>query len=262
MNAVVDTLVALCQKVLEVPVLAHAEKEHLYSLLDDSVMNLHHGTIATITDHLQTLGIHEELLLDRDAYEYTREVALAKAIIDVGDQSPLENFRSTQWYHDAHCFENAALAQYSPTNILMVGCGPFPSTALSLMDSFPDANLVCLDKDTTAYHLATEVVEIFGHKLYGGCVDVLKLPGWTLKQYDCVLVGTVVGVRKQEKSDIVNYFLHGVTPGTTLAVRTATGPGEIIYPTVDLDLFNDLDYRVLPNPPQKTWTTILMQRSL
>jgi hypothetical protein len=251
-------IVRLCQDILALTIEQDAEKERLHSLLDDSITNLTPTTITAIVCDLRLLGIHESLLLNRNDYEYNREIALARDIVAAGDQSPLQNFRSAQWYHDAHHFENAALAQYSPKNILMVGCGPFPSTALSLMDSFPDANLTCLDKNATAYHLAIEVTEIFGHKLYGGCVDVLCLPGWTLEQYDCILVGTVVGVLEQEKSDIVNYFLHGVTPGTTLAFRTATGPGKIIYPTVDLSLLDGRDFRVLSNPPQKTWTTILI----
>ena len=254
----VSKIVGICQDILKVPASNHTEKERLYSLLDNSIVDLTPTTRTAIVCDLGLLGIHESLLLDRNEYEYNREITLARVIVAAGDQSPLQNFRSAQWYHDAHHFENAALAQYSPKNILMVGCGPFPSTALSLMDSFPDANLVCMDKSATAYHLAIEVTEIFGHKLYGGCVDVLMLPGWTLEQYDCILVGTVVGVLEQEKRDIVNHFLRSVAPGTTLAFRTAIGPGTIIYPSIQPPMLEGHDFHILTNPPQKTWTTIII----
>lgn len=244
----IPRILEICQEVL-----SSAEKETLYSTLDSLIMGLQEPDVDAIVQELQVLDIHEPLLLDRATYEYDREVILAEKIIEAGDPSPLENFRSTEWYEDAHRFENSALAKHSPTNILMVGCGAFPSTALSLMNSFPDANLVCLDKSAIAYHLAIQVSEIFGHELYGGCVDVLKLPGWTLEEYDCILVGTVVGVGPADKKAVVDHFLQYTPSSTTLALRTAVGPGKIIYPVIPDTSFG----RVLLDPPQKTWTTVI-----
>ena len=252
-----EHILTLCQDILALFPKQSVEKERLYSLLDDSITDLDAIAVETITDRLRTLGIHEELLLDRDAYEYAREVTLAEAIIAVGDQSPLENFRSTQWYHDAHCFENTALAPYSPKNVLMVGSGPFPSTALSLLQSFPNANIHGLEKRRQAWSLSQEVATISGHgNLYIHWGNALSRT--TLEMYDCIIVGTVVGVLTVEKNAIIDYFLALKNPGTTVAFRTATGPGEIIYPTVDLSLFEGSDFQVLDNPPQKTWTTIII----
>lgn len=253
-----EQILTLCQSILALFPNQNVGKERLYSLLDDSIINLDATAVTTIIDRLRALGIHEELLLDRDAYEYAREVALAEAIIAVGDQSPLQNFRSAQWYHDAHHFENAALAQYAPNNILMVGSGPFPSTALSLLQSFPNANIHCLEKRRQACNLSQEVAEILGHgNLYIHWGNALSRT--TLEMYDCIIVGTVVGVLTDEKNTIIDYFLALSNPGTTLAFRTATGPGKIIYPTVDLSLFDGSKFQILDNPPQKTWTTIIVK---
>ena len=250
-------IVRLCQDILALTIEQDAEKERLYSLLDDSITDLAPTTITAIICDLRLLGIHESLLLNRNEYEYNREFVLAKSIIEAGNQSPLQDFRSAEWYENAHQFENKALAQHSPTNILMVGCGPFPSTVMSLMNDFPNATVTCVDRSYQATTLAIEVGEIFRHEVYAIPVDGLELDAKSLEFYDCILVGAVVGVTEQDKERTVDHFLKITPPGATLAFRTATGPGKIIYHTVDIYLLAGHDFQVLPNPPQKTWTTIL-----
>ena len=251
-----NEILGLCQRILEVPAIQHNEKERLYSIIDASLLGINNETVTDIVKGLRERNIHETFLLDRDAYEYDREVVLARSIIGAGDKSPLQNFRSAGWYEDAHNFENSALIQYSPKRILVIGSGPFPTTAISLMDTFPGSSVVCIEKSKEACELSEKVAKIYGHYLHVIHDDALAIK--SLIAYDCVLVGTVVGVRDADKDSVIEHFLKLVAPRTTLAFRTAAGPGRIVYPTVRLSRFENFDFRILDNPPQKTWTTIIL----
>lgn len=251
-----DEILGLCQRILEIPAIEHDDKERLYSFLDDSILNIDDKTVTDIIQGLRERNMHEPFLLDRDAYEYAREAALARAIIKAGDRSPLRGFRSARWYEDAHNFENYDLIRCSPKRILVVGSGPYPTTAMSLMDTFPDSSVDCIDKSKEACELSKEVSKVYGHCLHVIHDDALAIK--SLMTYDCVLVGTVVGVCDSEKDSVIEHFLRLVAPRTTLAFRTATGPGRIVYPTVHLTQFDNLDFRILANSPQKTWTTIIL----
>lgn len=244
-----DHILEICQEVLA----QDAQKEKLYSRLDDLIIGLSDLEVESILQNLRQTDIHDQLIRDRAKYEYDREVLLAKEIVEANNASPLGRFRSTEWYESAHRFENQVLAEYSPTNILMIGSGPFPSTMLSLSRDFPKAKLTCADRQGEACNLAIKVANILGCQgLRALRQDALLLED--LEQYDCILVGTVVGLSGDDKRTIVNHFLKQVPERTTLAFRTAVGSGKIIYPALAPGI---LQGRLLAHPPQKTWTTIL-----
>ncbi len=85
-------------------------------------------------------------------------------------------------------------------------------------------------------------------------------PSTDFSDYDCVIVGTVVGVSEAEKRRVVQHFLDHVPPTTLLVIRTAIGPGRIVYPSVDLAQLGGIEYRVLTDPPQETFTMIITHR--
>ena len=57
------------------------------------------------------------------------------------------------------------------------------------------------------------------------------------------IVGTVVGVTKAERRKVVDHFLECVPASTLLILRTAIGPGRIVYPSVDLGQLEGIEYR-------------------
>ncbi len=44
------------------------------------------------------------------------------------------------------------------------------------------------------------------------------------------------------------------------AFRTAVGPGTIVYPSISPVRLRGLAYRVIPNPPHKSFTFLLVDR--
>lgn len=255
-----ERALALCLRVTAEPTPPPAEQERLFAELDELLFGVDEAFTQWVLDHPHFRAIRERLHEIRAEYEYQRERELARALVAAGDQSPLENFRSAAWYEEAHAFELEALAPYAPERLLVVGAGPFPTTAISFMHAHPDARVACIELRAEAYTLATQVARI------SGCEDLRVIHADALSvedfsAYDCVLVGTIVGVNEQDKRHVVEHFLKFVPASTLLILRTAIGAGKIVYPSVDLKQLAAIKYRLLLDPPQETFTMIITDRS-
>jgi hypothetical protein len=254
-----ERALALCLLVTAKRTPSAVEQERLFAELDALLFGVDEAFTQWILDHPQFRPIRETLHEIRAGYEYDRECDLARALIAAGDESPLARFRSAGWYDEAHKFELEALAPYSPKRVLVVGAGPFPTTALSFMQAHPDACVACIEIRAEAYTLATQVARISNcEALQIIHADALSLEDFS--DYDCVIVGTIVGVSEIEKARVVEHFLKCVPASTLLVLRTAIGPGRIVYPSVDLTQLAGIKYRLLTDPPQETFTMIITDR--
>jgi len=254
-----ERALALCLRAVDPPKPGLAVLERLFAELDELLFGVDESFTRWILEHPRFRPIRGRLHAIRAEYEYDRERELARALIAAGDASPLARFRSAAWYEEAHNFELAALAPYAPRRVLVVGAGPFPTTAISFMQAHPEASVSCIELRAEAYTLATQVARI------SKCEDlrVIHADALTIEDfsaYDCVIVGTVVGVGEDEKRRVVEHFLTHVPTSTLLVIRTAIGPGRIVYPSVDLAQLAGIHFRVLADPPQETFTMIITDR--
>jgi hypothetical protein len=255
-----ERALAICLQVCAEPIPPPQEQENLFAELDELLLGADEAFSQWLLEHPQFAPIRGRLHRIRAEYEYDRERDLARALVAAGDESPLAGFRSASWYHEAHEFELDALAPYAPKRLLVVGAGPFPTTALSFMHAHPDARVACIELRAEAFTLATQVARICNcEALQVIHADALDLEDFSA--YDCVLVGTIVGVSEEEKRRVVAHFLKYVPSSTLLIIRTAIGPGKIIYPSVDLSQLASITYRILANPPQETFTMIITDRN-
>jgi hypothetical protein len=241
------------------PLPSAAEQERLFAELDQLLFGVDDAFTQWILQHSDFVPIRDRLHAIRAEYEYDRERDLARALVAAGDESPLARFRSADWYEEAHAFELEALARFAPRRVLVVGAGPFPTTAISFMRAHPDASVTCIEIRAEAYTLATQVAHISDCEQ----LEVIHADALTLEDfssYDCVIVGTVVGVSVAEKRHVVEHFLEHVPASTLLILRTAIGPGRIVYPSVDLEQLAGIDYKVMVDPPQETFTMIITDR--
>ncbi len=248
----------LCRQAVDNPDLPYAVQERLYAELDALLIENEELPDSLLADPAFQ-ALHGDLLTVRADYEFERERFLADAIIEAGDTSPLEAFRSKESYDGAHAFEHAALAPYAPQRALFVGSGPFPSTAMAFLRAHPGTTVACIERRLEGCRMAAEVARIFGCEgLEIIHAEALEITDFSA--FDCVHVGTVVGVLPDEKRRVVAHFKRCVPPGALLVLRSSVGPGRIIFPAIDLDDLSDVDYRLLPDPPQKTYSLILTDR--
>jgi len=254
-----ERALALCLQVSAEPPPGDARQEALFAELDALLLGADEAFVESILEHPEFVPIRERVHTIRAEYEYVRERDLARALVAAGDESPLDKFRSNDWYEQAHRFELEALAPYAPSRVLVVGAGPFPTTAISLMRAYPQAHVACVELRAEAYTLATQVARISDcPQLEVIHADAMRMQDFS--QFDCVLVGTVVGVSAAEKRGVVEHFLEHVPASALLVLRTAIGPGRVVYPSVDLEQLSGIAYRVLYDPPQETFTMILTDR--
>lgn len=254
-----ERVLALCLRITAEPAPSASEQERLFSEMDELLFGVDDAFTQWILQHPDFVPIRERLHVIRAEYEYDRERDLARALVAAGDESPLAKFRSTGWYEEAHEFELQALAPFAPERVLVVGAGPFPTTAISFMRAHPDARVACIEVRAEAYTLASQVARISDcENLEIIHADALSFEDFS--PYDCVIVGTVVGVSAAEKRRVVDHFLEHVPASTLLILRTAIGPGRVVYPSVDLEQLADIGYRVLVDPPQETFTMIITDR--
>lgn len=254
-----ERALALCLRVSTEPLPSPAEQERLFAELDELLFGVDEEFTQWILEHPRYQPIKERLHEIRAEYEYDRERALARRLVAAGDESPLAGFRSASWYEVAHQFELDALAPYAPKRVLVVGAGPFPTTALSFMRAHRDAAVACIELRAEAYTLATQVARISNCE----ALQIIHADALTLEDfsaYDCVIVGTVVGVSEAEKRRVVEHFLEFVPKTALLVLRTAIGPGRIVYPSVDLSQLAGIEFWILTEPPQETFTMIITDR--
>lgn len=260
-RGLLDRALALCEAVVEDTASAPAARERLFSELDEILERASEALIEAILAHDRFIAIRERVHDVRAEYEYQRETVVAEDMVRANNDTAAQEFRSRDWYDKAVDFESNALAPWAPKRLVFVGAGPFPTSPFNYMNLNPETTVVCLEKSEEAAGLSRQVAKILGFDR----LDVITADAHTYDAYedfDCVMVGLVVGTSAEDKSRIVEHFLSAVPETSMLTFRSAVGSGRVIYPSVDLAQLEGLDYRVMPDPPHKSFTMILVDRGV
>ncbi|MEP3232029.1 MAG: nicotianamine synthase family protein [Hyphomicrobiales bacterium] len=254
-----NEIISLCEQIAETPINDLDRLEELYSKLDPILDVADQETVDLVLSDTTFQENRDQLHTKRAHYEYDREKLLADEIIAEHNADVAAKFRSHDWYDKALDFETTALAPYKLQNILFVGSGPFPTSPMAFLRNNPSAKVSCMERYEAACEKAREVANIFGmdalNIINNESTDVTDF-----SDYDCVIVGLVVGAVQEQKAKIVKHFLDHVPEETLLCFRTADGSGQIIYPSVDLDHLAGLNYKVLEGPPHKSFTLVILER--
>lgn len=235
-------------------------RELFFSRLDEVLEAMSPAQIAAVLDDARATRVRAETHHVRAEYEYAREFELAREIVAARDVAPVADFRSADWYDKAQAFEIAALARYGLSSAMFVGGGPYPTTALAYAFSAPRARVATLERYADAAALAREVAGVYGRPdLEVIEDDALEYAGYG--DFDCVVIGLVVGADAEEKRAVVARALELTPPSTLLAFRSAVGLGRVVYPSVDLEMLRPHGRVIaLPEPPHKSFTMILLER--
>ncbi|MDJ0949995.1 MAG: nicotianamine synthase family protein [Alphaproteobacteria bacterium] len=256
----IDQVVRICVEAVQIASVSDLRLEQLFGELDKILLDLDDAQIGAVRQDPRYSSIRERFHLIRAEYEYRREMAVAQTIADAGREAAADQFRSADWYEIAQAFEVRSLAPYRCRRMIWLGAGPFPTSAIYFARANPGLSIVCVDCDAEACRLAKEVVRIFDcPTLEVVHADALDLSDFSY--YDGVMVGLVVGVTDADKMRVVEHYTRHVPPETLLVFRTAVSSGTIIWPSVDLCLLDGVPHRLLPDPPQKLYSLIVVDRS-
>ena len=252
-------IISLCVEIAETAIDDLDRLEEIYSKLDPILDIADQETVDLVLANKTFQENRDQLHTKRAHYEYDREKLLADEIIAEHNADVASKFRSHDWYDKALDFETTALAPYQLQNILFVGSGPFPTSPMAFLRNNPSAKVSCMERYEVAYEKGRAVADIFGMDALN-IINKESTDVTDFSDYDCVIVGLVVGAVQEQKAKIVRHFLDHVPDETLLCFRTADGSGQIIYPSVDLDHLAGLNYKVLEGPPHKSFTLVIVER--
>ncbi|WP_088344938.1 MULTISPECIES: nicotianamine synthase family protein [Rhodomicrobium] len=93
--------------------------------------------------------------------EYEMEKFWSQKIID--SKAPNATLASFPYYNDYDKLvtDEVALLGCSPRQVLFLGSGPLPLSALVVAKRHPDANIVCIERDEAACQLCRTIVDLF-----------------------------------------------------------------------------------------------------
>jgi len=164
---------------------------------------------------------------------FERECELASRALDDSSSLTVEGLFGDHIPRDAYADELALLQAIQPRNVLIIGSGACPMSAIVVKDAFPDAAVVGMDRSDRACELSSRLLAVCGRSDLSivagdaaGPIDTVGL--------DCIVVALTVGVDEAEKRSIIHALRRGADPDTVLVVRTAAGWGRVLYPGVDL----------------------------
>lgn len=189
--------------------------------------------IDALIGHPGYVAIRAQLIRACAETWFERECDLARRALD--DPSPLTVHKLFGGHIplDAYADELAVLRPLRPRNILIIGSGACPMSAIVIQDAFPDATVVGMDRSARACELASRVLVACGQEhigiLSGDASDPVDI-----ERFDCIVLALTVGNDEAEKGRIIRALRRAADPEAVLVVRTAAGWGRVLYPGTDL----------------------------
>jgi len=164
---------------------------------------------------------------------FERECELARRALDDSSSLTADALFGDHIPRDAYADELALLHAIQPRNVLIIGSGACPMSAIVVKDAFPGATVVGMDRSARACELSSRLLAACGRRdltiVTGDAAGPVDIDG-----FDCILLALTVGVDEAEKRDIIHALRRGADPEAILVVRTAAGWGRVLYPGTDL----------------------------
>lgn len=183
---------------------------------------------------------------------FERECGLARRALEGPASRTLHRLFGDHIARAAYADELAVLAALRPGNILIIGSGACPMSAIVIQDAFPDAVVVGMDRSALACELATRVLTACGYgkirTVQGDAAGPVDIKG-----FDCVVLALTVGVDEADKRLIIHTLQRAADPDAMLIARTAAGWGRVLYPRIDLpEIASRADTRRECSPQQRS----------
>ena len=153
-------------------------------------------------------------------------------------------------------------------SIAVVGSGPLPLTALSILRE-KDIQMTCFERDPFAFEVGQKVIGLSGIADHVQCVEVDALSFQDYSAFDAVIAAVLVGVDMEDttchiRGKIAEHLTIGMRLGARFIVREPHGLGLLFHPPLGLEPSSYFDYRIhLPtkasNEPYRSAVAVLQR---
>lgn len=154
--------------------------------------------------------------------------------------------------------DELGIADYSNARtIAVVGCGPYPETALTAATTNPALQVTCVDSDESAVETARSVIQQFDSSRRGH-IEFVHDDALTISYGEFDIVFVANGVRN--KADVVEKMASDLNSGAQLLVRQPRLLGELLYESIDRAI-PGLDMVEQRQPSLVSTTTLFVRNS-
>jgi len=172
--------------------------------------------------------------------EYELEKHWAKRIIS--SKKPKQEIKNFPYYENyekltkLEWFSLLSCSTHKKHNIVFIGGGPLPLTAIILAEKYK-CKVTVLDVDDEACELSLKIV-----KKLGLCknLEILKKDGASFenyKNYNAVIVAALAGLEFKSKEKILKKIKEDAKPKTHILARSSWGAREILYKPLDSNVY-------------------------
>ncbi|MDZ7839223.1 MAG: nicotianamine synthase family protein [Gammaproteobacteria bacterium] len=193
--------------------------------------------IDALIGHPEYVAVRAKLIRACAETWFQRECDLASRALDDESSLTLRTLFDDHIPRDAYADELAVLRSIEPRNILIIGSGACPMSAIVIQDAFPAAAVVGMDRSPRACELSARLLTAYGHRnvtiLRGDAAGPIDV-----QRFDCILLALTVGIDEADKRRIIRSLRGAADPAATLVVRTAAGWGRVLYPGTDLPVIS------------------------
>lgn len=248
--AFVASILPIIQKINSLPVDELAPGPVTNTLFSALVASVSRDDL-TETDVLNVLsdcGIvqQQRTLMDQCATaEYLLEATFAREI-RAGNKTA-QDFPYYENYILLVKFEMDSLKAYCPnlcvSRVAVIGSGPLPLTTVEMLKHLPESVVVTnFDHSEEAIELSTVVVS-YNKNLYVKQRTALEITAEDLAGVNLVHLAALVGIRDDEKRNVIEHLYNVMEPGSVLMARSALGLKTLLYKrlsTVECGRFSNL----------------------
>lgn len=193
--------------------------------------------IDALIDHPEYAVVRGKLIRACAETWFERECDLARRALDNPSSVTMRSLFDDHIPRDAYADELAVLGAVEPKNILIIGSGAYPMSAIVMGDAFPAAAVVGMDRSAQACELSARLLAACGHTgiriLRGDAASPIDIA-----DFDCIVLALTVGIDEADKRRIIRALQRAADPAAMLVVRTAAGWGRVLYPGTDLPVIS------------------------
>jgi nicotianamine synthase len=115
---------------------------------------------------------------------------------------------------------------------VFIGSGPLPLTSLCMLDRYPEACVLNIDRDAAALQVSQGLCEKLGYRgMEFACEDIsLDMTTVNWGSFEVVFLAALVGMDTESKIDILEALARKLRSGTLIVARSARGLRSVLYP--------------------------------
>lgn len=106
-----------------------------------------------------------------------------------------------------------------------------PLTSLCMLDRYPKASVLNIDRDLDALAVSQELCERLGcNRMTFANEDITLVSTTDWTAFEVVFLAALVGTDTESKVDILTSLASKLKPGTLVVARSAQGLRSVLYP--------------------------------